>query len=152
MPLPPRVVKYTRNGIQYTSSVDRAQYTLQELTRAALREVGIFVSRECNKRAMRLPGMRKSKRVRGRSSAFGYWVRKRETDLQVGIKHDTWYGVDQELGSKKQPQRQILRNAVNDNIAQIVEIESQYLSALESEAEALKLIDEEEFIGGADDE
>ena len=49
------------------------------------------------------------------------------------------------------PRRQILRNSAHDNIATIVEIESQYLSALEDEAEALRLISEEEYSGGGED-
>lgn len=149
MPIPPRVVKYSRNGIQFTSSVDRTQYLISELTRAALKEVGIFVARECNKRAMRLPGMKKSKRVRGRSSAFNYWVRKKETDLQVGIRHGTWYGTEQELGTNNQPRRGILRGSVYDNIHMIRQIEAQYLSAIEDELTASQLIDESE--GGPGD-
>lgn len=152
MSVPKSVVKFSRNGIKYTSSVDKAQYTITELTRAALRDVGRFVSRNCNSAAMKLPGMKKSRRVRGKSSAFQYWVRKKETDLQVGIKHNTWYGADQELGTKNQPKRGILRNIVYDNIAKIVEIESQYLSALESEAAALAKIDEAEYKGGGEDD
>lgn len=153
MSLPRSVVKFSKNGVTYTSSVDRAQYTIRELTRAALRDVGRFVSRTCNSAGMKLPGMKKSRRVRGKTSAFQYWVRKKETDLQVGIKHNTWYGADQELGTKNQPKRGILRNSVHDNIAQIVEIESKYLSALESEAEALRLIEsEEDYQGGGEDD
>jgi hypothetical protein len=67
------------------------------------------------------------------------------------VTHDTWYGEDQELGTSSQPKRQILRNAAHDNIAQIIEIESKYLSALEDEAKALSLIDEGEYSGGGDD-
>lgn len=151
MSIPKSVIKFKKGNVVYESSVDRASYTITELTRAALRDVGKYVSRKCNTEAMKLRGMRKSKRVRGRSSAFQYWVRKNEGDLQVGIKHDTWYGVEQELGTSNQPKREILRNSVYNNIAEIVEIESQYLSALEDEAKALRLIDEGEYEGGADD-
>lgn len=151
MGVPKSVVKLDRNGVTYTSNVDRASYTIKELTRAALRDVGRFVSRTANSSAMQLKGLKRSKRVRGKSSAFQYWVRKNEGNLQVGIKHGTWYGTDQELGANKQPKRGILRSSVYDNIAKIVEIESQYLSALEDEAAALALISEEEYIGGGDD-
>lgn len=152
MSVPKSVVKFSRNGVSYTSSVDRANYTIQELTRAALRDVGRYVSRACNTEAMKLPGLKKSRRVRGKSSAFQFWVRKKEQDLQVGIKHDTWYGAWQELGDRNQPRRGILRDTTEKNIATIVEIESQYLSALEDEARALSLISEEEYQdGGGDD-
>ena len=50
------------------------------------------------------------------------------------------------------PKLGILRGTVNDNIQKIVEIESQYLSALEDEAAALAMIDEEEYQGGGDDD
>lgn len=152
MSAPKSVVKFSKNGVTYTSSVDRASYTIVELTRAALRDVGRFVSRTCNTAAMKLPGMKKSKRVRGKSSAFQYWVRKNEGDLQVGIKHGTWYGADQELGTKNQPKRGILRNSVYDNVPTIIEIESKYLSALENEAAALAMIDESEYQGGGEDD
>ena len=153
MGLPKSVVKFSRGKVVYTSNVDAANYTIRELTRAALRDVGKFVFRKCNSEAMKLPGLKKSRRVRGKTSAFQYWVRKQETDLQVGIKHGTWYGTQQELGERNQPRRGILRGVVNSNIAQIVEIESQYLSALSDEAAALRLIEsEEDYQGGGDDE
>lgn len=151
MSIPKSVIRFKKGDVVYTSSVDRAQYTIRELTRAALRDVGKYVSRLCNSEAMKLPGLKKSRRVRGRNSAFQYWARKQECDLQVGIKHGTWYGEQQELGTRNQPKRGILRNSVYNNIPKIVEIESKYLSALESEAQALALISEEEYQGGADE-
>lgn len=153
MSVPKSVIRFKKGNVEYISSVDRAQYTIRELTRAALRDVGKYVCRICNAEAMKLPGLKKSKRVRGKTSAFQYWARKEECDLQVGIKHGTWYGEDQELGSKNQPKRGILRNSSYNNVAKIVEIESQYLSALEDEARALALIESEgDYQGGADDE
>lgn len=152
MSVPKSVIRFQKGSVVYTSSVDRAQYTIRELTRAALRDVGKFVARECNSAAMKLPGMTKSKRVRGRTSAFQYWARSKSCDLQVGIKHGTWYGEQQELGTRNQPKRGILRNAVYNNIPTIIDIESKYLSALESEAEALRLIEsEDDYQGGADE-
>ena len=44
-----------------------------------------------------------------------------------------------------------MSNTVHDNVAEIVKIESQYLSALESEARALELISEEEYQGGGEE-
>jgi len=152
MSVPKSVVRFDKNGVKYVSSVEYAQYTIKELSRAALRDVGKFVSRECNKAAQKLPGMRKSKRVRGKTSAFQYWARKKEGDLQVGIKHATWYGTQQELGDRNQPKRDILRSTVYNNIPTIVEIESQYLTALEDEAEALRMMSEGEEQGGGDDD
>lgn len=153
MSVPRSVVKFSKNGITYTSSVDWCAYTITELTRAALRDVGKFVARTCNSAAMKLPGLKRSRRVRGKTSAFQYWVRKKETDLQVGIKHNTWYGADQELGTKNQPKRGILRNSVYNNIATIIEIESKYLSALDNPDEAESLIaSEDDYQGGGGDD
>lgn len=152
MSVPKSVVRFSKNGITYTSNVDRASYCIRELSRAALRDVGKYVSRTANSAAMQLPGMKRSRRVRGRTSAFQYWVRRQESDLQVGIKHDTWYGVQQELGDRHQPKRGILRGSVYDHIATIIEIESKYLSGLEDEAAALAQISEEEYQGGGDDD
>ena len=103
---------------------------------------------------MRLHGLSKSRRVRGRSSTFLYkvpWASSGLPHLEVGVTHDTWYGVEQELGSSNMPKLGILRNSVHDNIAQIIVIESQYLSALNSEAAALSKISEREYGGGEDD-
>ena len=155
MSVPKSVVRFSKNGVTYTSSVDRASYTIVELTRAALRDVGKYLARTANSKAMKLKGLKKSRRVRGRTSTFLYnvpWAKSGLPHLEVGITDDTWYGVEQELGTSKQPKRQILRNSANDNIAQIIEIESQYLSALESEAKALLLISEEEYNGGGGDD
>ena len=155
MSVPKSVVRFSKNGVTYTSSVDRASYTILELTRAALRDVGKYLARTANSKAMKLKGLKKSRRVRGRSSTFLYnvpWAKTGLPHLEVGVTHDTWYGVEQELGTSKQPKRQILRNSAHDNIAQIIEIESKYLSALEDEANALRLISEEEYKGGGEDD
>ncbi len=154
MSVPKSVVKINKNGVQYTSSVARASYTILELTRAALRDVGRYIARTANSEAMKLPGLKKSRRVRGRSSTFLYnvpWAEDGLPHVEIGVKHETWYGEQQELGTSGQPRRQILRNSAHDNIPKIVEIESQYLSAMEDEARALRLIDEKEFSGGGDD-
>ena len=154
MSVPKSVVRFKKGNVEYTSNVDFACYTIVELTRAAMRDVGKYIARTANTSAMKLPGLKKSRRVRGRTSTFLYnvpWAKSGLPHLEVGVTHDTWYGVEQELGSSAQPKRSILRNAAHDNIAKIIEIESKYLSALESEAQALSLIDEDEYKGGADD-
>lgn len=145
---PPSGMKITKNGVTYQSNIDRTKYTIQELSRAALRDVGKYVV----KQARTASGARKhmgrltiKSRFYGKSGAFSWWVRKKETDLQVGIKHDTWYGVLQELGDGNQPPRKILTTAVQENIDEIRRIEGHYLSAIEDENRALGLIDDEEM-------
>lgn len=153
MSVPKSVIRLNKNGVQYVSSCDRVQYTIRELTRAALRDVGKFLCRQANMEAQKLRGMKKNLRVRGRTSTFQYWARKKECDLQFGCKHGTWYGEQQELGTSKQPKRAIMTNVTEKNIAEIVKIESQYLSGLEDEAKALSMIESEnDYEGGADDE
>ena len=154
MSVPKSVVRFRKGGIEYTSNVDFACYTIVELTRAALRDVGKFIVRTANTGAMKLHGLSKSRRVRGLSSAFLYnvpWAKTGLPHLEVSVTHDTWYGVDQEMGNSKMPKHGILKKSAQENIAKIVEIESKYLSALEDEARALSLIDEGEYKGGADD-
>lgn len=154
MSVPKSVVRFRKGGIEYTSKVDFACYTIVELSRAAMRDVGKFIVRTANGKASTLPGLKKSRRVRGRTSTFLYnvpWAKSGLPHLEVGVTHATWYGEQQELGSSKMPKRGFLRNSAYENIAKIIEIESQYLSALEDEAQALALINEGEYKGGADD-
>lgn len=143
----PSPIRITRNGVEYLSNVDRAKYLLVELQRAALRDVGKLVRKRAMQEARNQPGLRRGKRI---SKAFQYWVRRRETNLQIGIKHNTWYGVAQELGTKKQPRRAIITNAVMRNIAEIRQIQAVYLKEIEDELRAQAIINEEEE--GNDDE
>ena len=149
MTLPKSVTKVTEDGVTFTSSVDRAQYLLVELQRRALRDVAMFIRKRMIEKLKKLRGMKKHRRL---SSSTQWWVRNRETDLIIGFKHNTWYGVLQELGTKNQPKRDILRSTVFDNIDQIMIIQGQYLSAIEEENRALGLIKEVEYLSGEDEE
>ena len=51
MPVPPSVTRIDKNGVKFISGVDRCSYTLKELVRAALRDVGKFVCITSNKAA-----------------------------------------------------------------------------------------------------
>jgi len=149
MPMPKSVTKVKKDGVEFISSVDRIQYTIEELSRAALRDVAKLVRKRMIQKLKKLPGMKRSKRIYGSTQ---YWVRKRDCDLQIGFKHDTWYGVHQELGDRNQPARHILRGTVMENIDEIRKIEGQYLSAIEDENKALALIDEKEYVPEGDEE
>lgn len=140
MPIP-SPIKITKNGVEYISRVDRTKYLLSELIRAALRDVGKYVRRLQLDAVRKLPGLRRGKRP---LNAFQFWVKKRENNLDVGVKHNTWYGAAQELGSSKQPKRQIITKSVMENIDEIRRIEGMYLSAIEDENKALGLIDEDD--------
>ena len=142
MPLPKSNMKINKKGIQYVSNVDRVSYTLRELSRAALRDVARMLKYKIRQEFNKLPGMKKqNKRFK---AAYQHWLRKKEGDLQIGIKHNTWYGVDQELGTKNQPKRDILRSVVMSNVDEIRIIQGQYISAIEDENRALGLINEGE--------
>ena len=147
MPLPKSVVKINKNGLKFTSNVDRVQYTLQELIRAALRDSAKLIRKRMIKKMRTLPGLHKSKRP---YRSAQYWVRKRECDLQIGFGNskqgltgDNWYSIQQELGTKNQPKRGILRDTVFESIDDIRRVQGKYLSAIEDENKALGLIDED---------
>ena len=152
----PSPMKFKKDGVEFTSSVDRCNYTIRELTRAVLRDVGRYVVRQCTRKARRLDGLGHTRYIQKR---FQFWVRKQEGDLQVGIHNvmknknpgETWYGMDQELGLNGQPKRAFLHDSVYENIRTIRDIEAQYLSAIEDEQRALALIDEEETFGDGDE-
>lgn len=148
MPVPKSVTKIKNGKVEFISNVDRVNYTLEELTRAALRDVGKFL---CNRFRSGYYGIfRRKKGNVGRYTQ--YWVRRKECDLQIGLKPNAFYGGFQEFGSSKTKRLGLLQKVVNENIAEIVKIESKYLSSLENEAEALAKIKEEEYKGGADGE
>lgn len=161
MSVPKSVVRYKKGKVEYTSSVDRASYTIVELSRAALRDAGVYITRQANNKAAKFRGMAGTKkfrglhkRIKGKTSTFRWnvpWAKTGLPHLEVGITDDAWYGVEQELGSSLMPKHGILTKSTRENIAQIIEIESQYLSALEDEAKALRLISEEEYTGGGED-
>lgn len=135
----PSVVKFKKNGVEYTSRVDRTKYLLSELVRAALKDTGRYVCRMTRKQIRKRTG-RLSKNTQ-------YWVRKKSQDLQVGFKPGGWYGMYQELGTEKQPKIGALKNAVMQNLDEIRRIQGQYLSVIEDENRALRLIDESEGQG-----
>lgn len=152
----PSPMKFKKDGVEFTSNVDRCCYTIRELSRAALRDVGRYVIRMTTRKVRRLEGLGRTKYIQRR---FQFWVRKQEGDLIVGIHNvlknknpgATWYGMDQELGLNGQPKRSFLKSSVYENISTIRDIEAQYLSAIEDEQRALALINEEEIFGDGDE-
>lgn len=150
MGLPKSVTKIDRTGgVTYTSSVDKCKYTINELCRAAMRDIAKMLRKKMILKLKLLPGLKNNRRI---YSTTQYWVRKIEANLQIGMKHDAWYGAQQELGTKNQPKRNIVRDTVFENITEIRDIQAQYLSAIDDENKALRLIDEAEAVSGDDDE
>lgn len=147
MAIPPSITKIKKGNVEFIDSCDRVNYTLTELTRAALRDTGKFICHMFRQNYYKI-----FKRKKGNVGRYTqYWVRKKEGDLQVGIKPNAFYGGFQELGSSKTAKIGLLKDTVQKNIPKIIEIQSKYLSALESESRALALIDEKEYKGGADE-
>lgn len=149
MAVPKSVIKINKDGVQYVSNCDRVQYTMHELIRAALRDCGKFICYE-TKKSVRTSGIRK---ITGRMlKSVQYWVRHKQKtpNLQVGIKPLGWYLGYFELGTSEHEKYAFLQKATKNNVAEIIKIQSQYLSALENEARALALINDDQTIG--DDE
>ena len=136
----PKAVKITKNGVEIISNVDRIQYTLKELERAALRDVGKLVCKRTRQKIKRRSG-RLAKNTQ-------YWVRSKQEvpDLQVGFKPGGFYGLYQEIGTNKYPKIGALSDAVESNIKDIIKIEQQYLSAVGTE-EAERKLNEGEYSG-----
>lgn len=152
MALPASVTKIrSKKGqvqVEFISNVDRANYTIQELTKSALRDVKKFVLKIAR---TEIASQMKTHTGKLRKNTQG-WVHKNggQIVLDVGFKNVAWYGGYQELGTNKQPKKGILFNSVADNIDQIRTIEAQYLSAIEDEQKAISLIDESEDSPDAD--
>lgn len=148
MSVPSSVTKVKKGGIEFTSNVDRVKYTMKELSRAALRDVGKFVSKETRKN---IDNAGIKKRTGRMKRNVQYWVRKQDVDLQVGIKPQGFYGGFQETGTFKQPKIGALSAAVYDNIDTIRDIEGKYLSHIEDEQRAMAAIDENDYEGSEND-
>ena len=143
MPMPKSITKVDKKGgVTFTSNVDAVNYTIKELSRAALRDTAKFIRKKLILEIRKLPGMKRGKRV---PRSIKYWNRKRETDLLVGFSHSTWYSARSELGTHGSPARGILRNTVYQNIGEIQKIQAQYLSGLSQENPSLAGTTEEEY-------
>lgn len=160
MSAPKSVVKFSKNGVEYTSSVDRCEYFIFELTRAALRDVARYVKRKFRESYYSHFNKKSGK---GPKAVYSLVISSRNTKyprVELGLPHankgkpvEGFYSFFQELGTSRTPKLGLLTNAVEQNVAEIIKIESQYLSALEDEAKALELIEsEEDYESGGDDE
>lgn len=145
----PKAVKITKDGVEIISNVDRIQYTLKELERAALRDVGKLVCKRTRQK------IKRRSRKNSIHKYIQYWVRSKQNvpDLQVGFKPNGFYGLYQELGTDIFDKRKgkikkigALSNATQENIKDIIKIEQQYLSAVGTE-EAERKLNEGEYSG-----
>lgn len=161
MPTPKSQVKIlAKNGkteVSYESNLDAAQYYIYELNRAALRDVGKFVSKlfknnfyqHFKKHTGDAGKATKYKVISGQKTQF--------PRVQIGLKTgqvDGFYAYFQEFGTSNGiPRLGLLTHAVQDNVNEIIKIESQYLSGLSDEASKLEsLINENDYDGDAEDD
>lgn len=147
MGAPKSVVKVKKNGVEYTSNIDAAEYYIFELSRAALRDVGKFVRTKWKENYYSHFQKHSGDAGKAVSSVVLSGKKTKYPRVEIGLKQgkiDGFYAYFQEFGTSKTPKLGILTDTVESNIATIVEIESKYLSGLESEAAALALISSED--------
>ena len=108
MPLPPTQVKVRKNGVELLDNCDRANYYIEELTNAALRDVGRYLVKQVKLRIRKITG-NLAKNTKSK-------VDKKTHELFVGFKPEGFYGKFQELGTSHQPKVGALRDTVDANI------------------------------------
>lgn len=152
MSAPKSVTRLKNGSIEYVSEVDKCNYYIYELTRAALRDVGKFVARKF--RDNFYSHFTRRTGDAGRATRYKVWSSKstQYPRVQIGLKTgkvDGFYAYYQEFGSSKTPKLGLLSKSVYDNIATIREIESKYLSAIDAgEAKCNSLIETEDDMEG----
>lgn len=149
MSVPKSVTTVKRNGsieFKHISNADRIQYTMRELMRGALRDVGKYLKKQYN-----INFYSKLKKQSGQGGKnCGYWARSKVCDLQIGLsktrgKNNGFYSRFYETGTSKTPKYDILRNTVLNNASQIEQIEGQYLSELSKESPSLSGLNEGDY-------
>lgn len=158
MPTPKSVTKISTKGVTYTSNVDKAQYYIHELSRGAMRDVGKFVRKRWQESYY--SHFKKHSGDGGKATSYKVLASKNTLypRVEIGLEHSKkgkavkgFYAYFQEFGSSRVPRLGLLQKTVNDNIAEIIKIESQYLSALEGEASRLESLINEEEMGDEDE-
>ena len=141
--------KKGKTEVTYESNLDATEYYLFELTRAALKDVGKYVIKKFQEGYYQHFKKHSGRGAKG--TKYSVWSSKatKYPRVQIGLANmKGFYGYFQELGSSKEPKLGLLTHAVQDNVSEIVKIESQYLSGLSGEAKKLNsMIDEKEMEG-----
>lgn len=157
-PKPQTKISYKKGKteVTYESNLDASQYYLYELSRGALRDVGKFVAKKFLEAYYQ--HFEKHRGRGGKAVSFKVISGKSTTSprVQIGLKagkQNGFYGFYQEFGTSdgSVPRLGLLTRAVEDNVAEIVKIESQYLDGLNDEAARLEaLVNENDYDGDAD--
>ena len=160
MPVPKSVTKVYKSGakagqVEFTSKVDQANYTIEELTKAALRDVGKVLIPKIREATPKVTGLL--------SKSWQKWVRKDRSDGHMELD----LGVYSAKQAKKKGQayahhahlvllghatvdggfvkgNNFFYQVVADNLNLIRETEGRYLSAIGDEVEAMKIAEAEE--------
>lgn len=159
MALPKSVVKINKKGLKFTSNVERTKYTLEELSRAALKDVAKLLRKKIKAIIPVDEGVLKKN--------LGTWVRrsknkKDQPTLQVGFydrkrankkgykyayhQHLVLFGTKASEGHHATQANNVLKKITEESIDDIRRIQGKYLSAIENENRALGLIDEREEV------
>lgn len=155
MSAPKSIVKYKKSGIEYVANFDAASYYLYELNRAALRDVGKFVTKKFKEAFY--SNFNKITGNAGKATHYKVIAGQKTTAPRVYIgltnqKNDGFYAYFQEFGTTHQKKLGLLTKTVNENISEIIKIESMYLSGLSEEADRLAgLVNEGDYEGDADE-
>lgn len=153
MAMPKSVTKIDKNGITYISNVNAAEYTIQELSKAALRDVAKLLRYEAKKAAPKDRGdyqkniatwVRINKQTGQPELHFGIY--SKATAKKKGIPYVGFYAHIIEFGSKTVTALKILSGTTYSNINNIIQITSKYLSAIEDPHKTQAYIEEGEEI------
>lgn len=150
----PSVMKIKKGNVEYTGKVDIAKYTIRELTRRALLDVGRYVTYNVRKNIQTIFPFTRFHRA---SQRYQYWVLKKENELILGVENlkkgakTAWWadqletnsflrpdgGTTQGQGGIHAPRRHLLEKFVKSHVDKIVELESQYLTMINNEPAAI---------------
>lgn len=156
MSAPKSVIKIDKTGkVTYESNIDAASYFIYELSRAALRDVGKFIAKTF--RINYYSVFKKHTGNAGKATKYKVWssANTKFPRVEIGLngKAKGFYAYFQEFGTKSGiPRLGLLKKSAEENVAEIVKIESQYLSHLSEEASRLEsLVSDDEYEGDGDD-
>jgi len=153
MGMPKSVIKIKKGGVEYISSVNKIEYTMLELERAALRDVGKLLKKRTRAKIPKDTGDTRK--------TVATWVRKPYKDkaayLQIGVynfktatkkhlEYSGYYFHIIEFGSRLVKALRPLTSTAKENVEEIRKIEAQYLKYIDDEMKAKSVIDESEEV------
>jgi|LGVE01.1.fsa_nt_gb hypothetical protein len=153
MGMPKSVVKIKKDGIEYVSSVNKIEYTMLELERAALRDSGKLLKKRTKAKIPKVTGNTRK--------TVATWVRKpwknRAAHLQIGVynfktaakkhlEYSGYYFHILEFGSRLVKALRPLTSTAKESIQDVRKIQAQYLSYVDNEQKALSVINEDEEV------